>query len=99
MTEAKKKDKLWELCKKFIVDNQISCGEAVYQCDWASEHSPGLVCDILDLVGSFEQIVGDEVRTEVQAEKRTQTGQTCDSAKKVRQDRVKIGRTNKNPGN
>lgn len=55
-TETEKKNKLWELCKKFVADNKISCPETIYQCDWVAENSSELVEKIAELVGYDEGV-------------------------------------------
>jgi len=46
-----KEQKLMELCKKFIVDNTISCPETICQCDWVIEHAYDFIEDICEIVG------------------------------------------------
>lgn len=45
------KDALWDLCNKFVKDNDISCPEAINQCEWISENSLDLIEDICKIVG------------------------------------------------
>ena len=52
--EQAAKDRLWDLCKVFITKKQISCPEAVYQCDRVIESAPELIEGIATIVG-FEK--------------------------------------------
>lgn len=45
------KDKLFELCTKFVKDNHISCEDAIGQCDWIIENANDLIRDICNIVG------------------------------------------------
>ena len=45
------RDKLWELCQKFITDQRISCPESVYQCDWVIENAYVFIEEICNIVG------------------------------------------------
>jgi len=44
-------DKLTEICKKFVADNTISCGETIYQCDWVIENAYEFIESICEVVG------------------------------------------------
>ena len=48
---ADPKDKLWELCQKFISDNEISCAESVSQMDHVIENAYDFLADMCDIVG------------------------------------------------
>lgn len=48
-----KKDKLWKLCKQFIEEHKISCGEATYE-DRVYENAPDLVNSIGKIVGWYK---------------------------------------------
>jgi hypothetical protein len=45
---------LWEICKAFIVENEITCPETLEQSDQVLENIPKLVDAICDLVGFVE---------------------------------------------
>ena len=45
------KDKLFELCTKFVKDNHISCEDAIGQCDWIIENANDLIRGICNIVG------------------------------------------------
>jgi len=42
------------LCKKFITDNEISCGESIWQCDRVSENAPEFIEQVAEIVGYHE---------------------------------------------
>ena len=48
-------DRLIEVCTKFIKDNRISCEEAIGQCDWVIENAYGLIADICNILGYYEE--------------------------------------------
>jgi len=48
-----KKDKLWEVCQKFITTNRVSCPEATCE-DRVYENAPNLVEDIAEIVGFYK---------------------------------------------
>ena len=50
MTQEQK-EKLAELCKKFIADNDISCAEAIYQCEGVVLASPQFIESMCNIVG------------------------------------------------
>jgi hypothetical protein len=50
----KNKEKLYELCQKFIKDHQISCAEAVYDTDKIIEDAYELIEEICNIVGYVE---------------------------------------------
>lgn len=45
------KDKLVDVCQKFVHDNKISCGETIYQCEWVIEHAYEFIEEIVDIIG------------------------------------------------
>lgn len=45
---------LWNICADFIESQNISCAEAIHQCDWVIEHAYGLIEDICEEVGYNE---------------------------------------------
>ncbi len=47
-------EKLTELCKKFVEENQISCGETIYQCDWVIERAYEFIESVCDIVGYYD---------------------------------------------
>ena len=49
-----KKEQLYNVCKKFIEHNRISCDEAIAQCDWVIENAYDLIGDICNIVGFYE---------------------------------------------
>lgn len=54
MTTDEQKEALWEAVTRFIDENQISCGEAIYQMDHVSENSLELIEELCDIVGYHE---------------------------------------------
>lgn len=46
-----KEEKLLKLCRTFIDDHNISCGEQIYDTDKISEDATTFIEDICDLVG------------------------------------------------
>ena len=48
--------KLWNLCIKFIEEQEISCPETIYQTDWVIENAYEFIEDICNEVG----YVGDD---------------------------------------
>lgn len=45
---------LLELCQKFVTDQRISCGDAVYQTDSVIENAYDLIFNICEIVGYYE---------------------------------------------
>ena len=45
---------LWDLCRKFVADNRISCPESVYQCDHVIEHGYEFISEVCKIVGFHE---------------------------------------------
>ena len=35
---------------KFMIDNRISCGETVYQCDWVIENAYEFIDELFEIV-------------------------------------------------
>ncbi len=42
---------LWNVCKKFVEDQEISSPETIYQCDWVIEHAYEFVEEVCNVVG------------------------------------------------
>lgn len=55
-----KEQQLFELCKKFIEDQSISCAETIYQTDWVIENAYEFIEDICDIVGYDNSEEDDE---------------------------------------
>lgn len=53
MTET---DKLIALCKKFVVDQEITCSESVYQSDRVIENAYEFIEEICNIVGYYEEV-------------------------------------------
>jgi hypothetical protein len=53
-------DDLWELCRKFIDDNKITCEETCFQSDRVIENSLDLVYQICEIVGYAEREEDDD---------------------------------------
>jgi hypothetical protein len=53
------KQALYELCLKFIEDNNIHCAETVYQADRVIEHAYQFITDICDIIG-YVDLEGEE---------------------------------------
>lgn len=51
MNAEQKRGKLWEVCEDFIKEQEISCPDAVYQCDRVIENALQLIEKIGELVG------------------------------------------------
>lgn len=52
--ESKTTKSLKEIVDKFIIDNEITCGESIYQCDCVSENALPLIEDLTDAEGFFD---------------------------------------------
>ena len=50
-----KEQQLFELCKKFIEDQNIGCAETIYQTDWVIENAYEFIEDICNIVGYVEE--------------------------------------------
>lgn len=59
MVKKNSKEFLWELCKNFIEDNEISCSETIYQTDRVVEKSLEFIESICDIVG-YRQFTEDD---------------------------------------
>lgn len=60
MSNSKAKQKeLYDLCVKFIQDNEIGCPEVIYQSDRVVEKSYELIESICDIVG-YHQFTEDD---------------------------------------
>lgn len=44
-------EELWELCKEFIEEQEISCSEAVFQTDHVIENAYDFITKICEIVG------------------------------------------------
>ncbi len=42
---------LWNVCKKFVEDQEIGCVETIYQTDWVIEHAYEFIEDVCNVVG------------------------------------------------
>jgi hypothetical protein len=42
---------LWNVCKKFVEDQEIGSPETVYQCDWVIENAYEFIADVCNVVG------------------------------------------------
>lgn len=49
-----KKDKLYNLCKKFISEQKISCPETIAQTDRVIINAYGFIGEICEIVGYYE---------------------------------------------
>lgn len=54
MTIDEQKEALWEAVTRFVDEQKISCGEAIYQCDWVSESALEFIEELCDIVGYAE---------------------------------------------
>jgi len=45
------KDELWDVCQKFIKEQQITCAETIYQADRVIMNAFQFIEDICDVVG------------------------------------------------
>lgn len=48
---VKKMIALWKLCQKFVKEQDISCPEAICQCDRVIENSYDFIEEIADIIG------------------------------------------------
>lgn len=46
--------KCFELCRKFIDENEIGSGEAVYQSDHILEKAPEFIVELCELLGYYQ---------------------------------------------
>lgn len=53
-TYTEKRHLLYNLCKKFIEEQEITCGESVYQTDRVIENAYELIENICDIVGYYK---------------------------------------------
>ncbi len=42
---------LWNVCVKFIEEQEIGCADTIHQCDWVIEHAYEFIEDVCDVVG------------------------------------------------
>lgn len=54
MIDQEKKDRLWEVCRKFVDKQQISCEEAICQCDRVILNAYDFIGDVCEVVGYYE---------------------------------------------
>jgi len=59
MTPSEQKIKLYDLCKKFVDENDIYCAETVYQMDRVIHNGYDLIADICRII-SYKEIEDDE---------------------------------------
>lgn len=59
-----KEQELFDLCGRFVAEQQISCPEAVYQTDRVIENAYELIESICDIVGYYKY--PDEIEEEEQ---------------------------------
>lgn len=45
---------LWEVCTKFIKEQDIHCAETIYQTDWVIENAYEFIEDVCEVVGYME---------------------------------------------
>lgn len=50
---------LLDICRKFIDDNQIRCGELIYQCDHVAENALPFLEAVCNLVGYYHEPSSD----------------------------------------
>lgn len=50
-----KKEMLWNVCKKFIEEQEISCAETISQTDHVIENAYEFIEAVCDIVGYFEE--------------------------------------------
>ncbi len=41
---------LWNVCKKFVNDQEIGCAETIYQCDWVIENAYEFIQEVCEIV-------------------------------------------------
>jgi hypothetical protein len=49
-TKAERYKILFERVVKFMIDNEITCEETIYQCDWVIENAYEFICDLFNIV-------------------------------------------------
>ena len=42
---------LWNVCVKFIEEQEIGCADTIHQCDWVIEHAYEFIEDVCEVVG------------------------------------------------
>lgn len=42
---------LWNVCRKFIEEQEIGCADTIHQCDWVIEHAYEFIEDVCEVVG------------------------------------------------
>lgn len=57
-------NKLEEIIKQFVEDNQISCEDTVYQSDWVIENAYSFICDLINEADCWYKHPEDEVSEE-----------------------------------
>lgn len=53
-TKAEQRQQLFRLCQRFIQDNQITCGESIWQSDDVMENAQDLIEKMCEIVGYLE---------------------------------------------
>lgn len=51
MAAKTKKDRLWSLCEKFVMEQRITCPEAICQCDRVIENAYDFIEKVCNIVG------------------------------------------------
>lgn len=46
-------EELEQICKNFVLENEISCPDAIYQCDHIVENAYEFIEKICDVVGYY----------------------------------------------
>ena len=46
----KMENELLEKVKKFMIDNNVSCEDTIYQCDWVIENAYEFIADCFNIV-------------------------------------------------
>jgi len=59
MTVSEQKIKLYDLCKRFVDENDIYCDETVYQSDRIIQNAYDLIADICGIIG-YKEMEDDE---------------------------------------
>jgi hypothetical protein len=49
------RQQLWDLCRKWVKDNKVTCGESIYQVDSVQEAMYDLTTQICKLVGFHQE--------------------------------------------
>jgi hypothetical protein len=54
MTTDEQKEALWEAVTRFIDEQRIECGEAIYQTDRVIQNAYEFIEELCDIVGYYE---------------------------------------------